>query len=295
MKASTITDRAALDALYNLRAAVPEHPAFFARWQERSAVVRDQWPLLPDRGYGAGERTAIDVFPAPRPGAPLFAFIHGGYWQALDRKYFSFLALPFLDRGFAVATIGYDLAPAVGVSTITEQIRGAIAWLWRRCEAFGADPGRIVLAGHSAGGHLGAMALATDWQARGLPARPIKAACLVSGVFDLEPIRLCYLNEVLGLDRGEAQMQSPIANPPSAPVPVLLTLGSEETAAFHDQSRAYAATLAAAGVPHEVLIQDGMNHFSVIEALADADNPATAWVIARAQSGPDLAPGATKV
>ena len=141
-------------------------------------------------------------------------FIHGGYWQALDRKDFSFVAERLVEAGAAVALVGYDLAPAVDMDTIVGQIRAAIAWLYRNADAHGFDPDRICLAGHSAGGHLAAMALATDWTAFGLPADLVKGVCAISGVFDLEPIRLCYLNEVVRLDAEQARRNSPVLLPP---------------------------------------------------------------------------------
>jgi arylformamidase len=275
-------DRAALDEQYNLRAAVPEHAAYFERYRRKSAALREARPCALDLPYGAGGRAFVDLLPAPRPGAPLLVFLHGGYWQAMDRKDFTFVAAPFVEAGWAAALVGYDLAPLATVGQIVADIRRALAWLHPRAAAFGADVGRLVLAGHSAGAHLAAMALATDWQALGLPRSPVRAACLISGVFDLEPIRRCYLNEVLGLGPQDVRRLSPIHHLPQARLPVLLTLGGEETAAFHAQSRAFHEALARAGVAAELVVQPGLDHFSVIEALADPANPATTWMLARA-------------
>ena len=159
-------DRAALDANYNLRAAVPEHPVWFERYATTSAGVsgalaRASRPAL-WRRPAPGDRS-VPAAEAPRP--PLLVFIHGGYWQAFGPKDFSFVAERLVEAGAAVAMVGYDLAPAVDMDTIVSQIRHAIAWLHRNADAHGFDPGRICLAGHSAGGHLAAMALATDWTA----------------------------------------------------------------------------------------------------------------------------------
>jgi arylformamidase len=278
------TDQAALDADYNLRAAVPEHPAWFERYATTSAAFRARWPGLLDLAYGDSPRQAIDLFlpespQTPRP--PLLVFIHGGYWQALDRKDFSFVAEPLVEAGAAVALVGYDLAPAVDMDTIVDQIRHAIAWLHRQAGAQGFDPERICLAGHSAGGHLAAMALATDWTAFGLPADLVKGVCAISGVFDLEPIRLCYLNDVLRLDAGQARRNSPVLLPPRAYCPVMLTVGERETEAFHRQSGAYADALRRAKLACELTVQPGLDHFAIVMAMTDAANPAVRAICAR--------------
>jgi arylformamidase len=272
------TDQAALDANYNLRAAVPEHPAWFERYAATSAAFRARWPGRLDLTYGDSPRQAIDLFlpqgsQAPQP--PLLVFIHGGYWQALDRKDFSFVAERLVEAGAAAALVGYDLAPAVDMDTIVDQIRHAIAWLHRHAGAQGFDPERICLAGHSAGGHLAAMALATDWTATfGLPADLIKGVCAISGVFDLEPIRLCYLNQVLRLDAEQARRNSPVLLPPQAHCPVMLAVGERETEAFHRQSSAYADALRRANLPCDLTVQQGLDHFAIIMAMTDAANPA---------------------
>jgi arylformamidase len=271
------TDRAALDANYNLRAAVPEHPAYFERYAATSDAFRVRWPGRLDLSYGDSPRQAIDLFlprdPQPAQPPPLLAFIHGGYWQAFDRKAFSFVAERLVEAGAAVAMLGYDLAPAVDMDAIVRQIRHAIAWLYRNGGAQGFDRERICVAGHSAGGHLTAMALATDWTAFGLPADLVKGACAISGVFDLEPIRLCYLNDVLRLDAEQARRNSPLLLPPQARCPVVVTFGERETEAFHQQSRAYAAALRRTDVACELLVQPSLDHFAIIMAMTDPASP----------------------
>jgi len=267
-------DQAALDALYNLRAAVPEHPEYFERYAASSAAFRARWPGRLDLAYGASARQAIDLFLPQVASPPLFVFIHGGYWQALDRKDFSFVAAPLVRAGAAVALVGYDLPPTVDMDTIVGQVRQAIAWLHRNAGAQGYDGGRICLAGHSAGGHLAAMALATNWTAQGLPADLVKGVCAISGVFDLEPIRQCYLNQVVGLDEVQARRHSPVLLPPQNRCPVMVTVGEHETLAFHQQSRAYADALGRHGVPCNLVTQPGLDHFSIIMAMADEANPA---------------------
>jgi arylformamidase len=267
------TERAILDAQYNLRAAVPEHLTYFARYEAESAALRARWPGRLDLSYGPTPRQAIDLFLPGTPDAPLLVFIHGGYWQSRDRKDFSFVAGPFLERGAAVALIGYDLAPTVRMDAIVAQIRAGFAWLYRHAPDHGCDAGRSYLAGHSAGGHLAAMALATKWRAFGLPEDVIKGVCAISGVFDLEPIRRCYLKEVVGLDADEARRNSPIHQTLHGRCPVTVAVGELETRAFHEQSRAFAAKLECAGWPCRLLVQPGVDHFGIVMSLSDPDAP----------------------
>jgi arylformamidase len=267
------TERAILDAQYNLRAAVPEHLTYFARYEAESAALRARWPGRLDLSYGLTPRQAIDLFLPGTPGAPLLVFIHGGYWQSRDRKDFSFVAGPLVDLGAAVALIGYDLAPAVRMDAIVAQIRTGLAWLYRHAPDHGCDAQRLYLAGHSAGGHLVAMALATEWRTLGLPEDVIKGVCAISGVFDLEPIRLCYLNDVVGLDADEARRNSPIYQPLHGRCPVMVAVGELETRAFHEQSRAFAARLEREGRPCKLLVQPGVDHFGIVMSLSEPDAP----------------------
>jgi arylformamidase len=270
-------DCAALDANYNLRAAVPEHPIYFARYEAASQAFRQRAGGRLDLAYGDSPRQAIDLFlpqTADTGAPPLLVFIHGGYWQRFDRKDFSFVAAPLVAAGAAVAMLGYDLAPAVDMDRIVAEIRQGIAWLYRQGAGHGFDPERIFLAGHSAGGHLAAMALATDWRgAWRLPEGLIKGVVAISGVFDLEPIRLCYLNEVLALDPKQARRNSPLHLPPGAPCPVTVVVGEQETAAFHEQSSAYAAKLSAAGRPCQLVVQPAVDHFAIIMSMAEPGAP----------------------
>jgi arylformamidase len=266
-------ERAALDAQYNLRAAVPEHLAYFARYEAQSRVLRARRRARLDLGSGATPRQAIDLFLPEAERAPVLAFIHGGYWQSRDRKDFSFVAEPWQGRGVAVALIGYDLAPAVRMDAIVAQVRAGIAWLHQNAPSHGCDPSGLFVAGHSAGGHLAAMALATDWRAFGLPEDVIKGVCAISGVFDLEPIRLCYLNDVVALDPDEARRNSPIHLPLHGRCPVTVAVGELETRAFHEQSQPYAAKLEREGRPCELLVQPGVDHFGIVMSMEDGAAP----------------------
>ncbi|MHC4984269.1 MAG: alpha/beta hydrolase [Planctomycetota bacterium] len=289
-------DQAQLDGQLNLRARWPEHPDYFARWARDSAAVRERFGGYLDLAYGERAGQRLDLFaPAGRDAAPLLAFIHGGYWQSLDKGDFSYLAPPYLEAGIAFASLNYDLAPEVGIEEIVRQIRAALAWLYRHAADYGIDAERLYLAGHSAGGHLTAMALATDWSGDrafgpGLPGDLVKGGCSVSGVYDLEPIRLSYHQAVLGLDPETAARMTPLHNLPNRGVPLLLALGSEETEEFHRQQAAFLAAWRHAGLEAEVVDLPGRNHFTAIDALGERDHALFAEALALIGGGARQAP-----
>src|SRR5512145_2441896 len=272
-------DQAALDAQYNLRARVPEHPEHFRRWAEAGAEARARLDGHLDQPYGDDPKQRLDYFPAAENGAPLLAFIHGGYWQALDKSDFSYPAPAWVERGVSFASINYPLAPEAGIPEILDSCRAAVLWLWHNASALGADRKRIFLAGHSAGGHLATLLLATDWTSFGaLPADLVKAGCSVSGVYDLEPIRLSYQNPVLKLDAATARAMSPIHARPPQDRPLLVAVGGAETAEFLRQQQAFAEGWSAAGARLDQLLLDGLNHYQAVDCLADARSTAFAWL-----------------
>jgi arylformamidase len=279
-------DQAALDAQYNLRAAVPEHPEHFRRWAEASAAARDRLEGHLDLAYGDHPKQALDYFPAAENAAPILAFIHGGYWQALDKSDFSYPAPAWVERGVSFASINYPLAPEAGIPEILDSCRAAVLWLWHNASALGADRKRIFLAGHSAGGHLATLLLATDWTSFGaLPAGLVTGACSVSGVYDLEPIRLSYQNPVLKLDAATARAMSPIHARPPRDRPLLVAVGGAETPEFLRQQQAFAEGWSAAGARLDQLLLDGLNHYQAADCLADARSPAFAWLERRLAGG----------
>ena len=267
-------DQAGLDAQYDLRARHPDHPAFFARYATLSADTRRDRRCELDIAYGPSPAETVDLFPAERPGAPLHLFIHGGYWRSLDKSDFSFVAAGLAPAGVAVAVLNYGLAPAADMDEIVRQNRAAVAWLYRNAGRFNADPQRLYVSGHSAGGHLTAMILATDWPSfAGIPDGAVKGGCAISGVFDLEPVRLTFLNEDLGLDAESAARNSPAHHLPSRGAPLIVAVGGDESDEFLRQSRDFAAAWNARGHPGELLEIAGEHHFEIVEALADAEAP----------------------
>lgn len=257
------------EAQYNVRAAIPGHPRIFERWKEASEEARRTLPCALDVAYGDGPSEALDIFAARDGSRALLTFLHGGFWRALDKSDFSFLARPFVERGVAVAVVNYALAPAVTIETIVRQMLAAHAWLYRNCRRYGAPRDRIYVSGHSAGAQLTAMMLAAEWPAyaRGLPEDLVKGGLAVSGVFDLEPLLHVSFNSDMRLDARSVRKLSPINYRPRRVVPLYTAVGSDESEEFRRQSR-----LIAARWEHcfrRDIPMPGCHHLSVIERLGD--------------------------
>ena len=195
---------------YNNRAAVPEHPQWFAKYAAWSQAARDRYQPARNLRYGENPKETLDLFvPAAKPRGT-FVFIHGGYWRALDKDDFAFVAGPFVEQGIAVANVNYDLCPAVSIGTIVDECRRALAWVARDGPQHGASAGNVVVGGHSAGGHLAAMMFATDWPAHGLAQPPFVGGVTLSGVHDLAPMVHFSFNADFKLDAAEAARLSPV-------------------------------------------------------------------------------------
>lgn len=250
-----------LQAQYDNRAAVPEHPALMAAWKADAEAARAAHPPTLVR-YGTGEREVMDLFDAG-PEAPIALFIHGGYWQALDKDWFSGIAPALVANGVSLAVASYDLCPGVRLGRIVTQMREAAALLRQR---MGSRP---MVFGHSAGGHLAACLLSEG---------RASAAIAISGVFDLEPLVPTSINAALGLERMEARALSPIHWPApngGAPGGTVLDciVGAGETAEFVRQSRDMATSWRARGAETRFEALPGLNHFTVLSPLTDPQSP----------------------
>ena len=265
-------DKAALDRQINLRARTPEHVEYFARWAEDSRRVRAQTDCRLDLPYGAKPMQTLDFFPAGQSDAPLVAFVHGGYWQSLDKGDYSYLAPAFQEAGIAYASINYTLAPEARIPQMVAEVEGALAWLYENAAELGFDREGIVVAGHSAGGHLAAMAAVCDWSRHDLPRDMLRGACAVSGLYQLEPIRLSYQQEVLQLDNAAVASCSPQALIPEAGPAMILAVGEEEPEEFLAQQDEFLAGWEARGNHAMVVPLPGRHHFSAVDALGEKDH-----------------------
>ncbi|HMB77373.1 MAG TPA: alpha/beta hydrolase [Kiloniellaceae bacterium] len=270
-------DRAALDRQLNLRARWPEHQAYFDRWARESKAVLENRPAHLDFAYGADPGEKLDLLLARDrgPAQPLLIFIHGGYWQSLDKTDFTYLAPPFLERGYAFASVNYSLAPDAAIDRMVQQCRNAVMALHRSAGAFNLDPDRMYICGHSAGGHLATATILTDWRSldSALPARPLQAGCSVSGLYELEPVRLSYQNEVVKLTPEVVATVSPLRGLHDPGVPFLCAVGADETDEFLRQQRVFVGEARRIGWDVAAMECSGLNHFSVIDAVGDRAHP----------------------
>jgi arylformamidase len=255
-------DRAGLDAAYNNGAAVKDSAAIVARWDAASAALRQRHAGTIDLAYGPRPRNRIDFLKADAPDAPTLVFVHGGYWQMRSKESFTFTAAGPLSAGINVALAGYTLAPEATLDEMAEEIRRALDWLAKSLPGLGADPERIFLSGWSAGGHLAVMALD----------HPSVRGCLaISGLYDLESIRHCYVNDKLGLDEAAARRNSPIHHLPRRSPPLTITVGGDELPLMYQQSTDFAAACSAQGLPATFREVPGANHFTILDDMARPD------------------------
>ena len=264
-------DREALDAAYNNSAAVTGSAEIVAGWRKVSAKIRTRPSARLDISCGERPRMTLDYFPCSVPNAPLFAFIHGGYWQRNDKNGFSVFALGPLAHGIDVAMLGYTLAPEAHLGTIVNEISDALDHLGSHAGDFGFDSSRLFVGGWSAGGHLTAMMLSHPH---------VRGGLAISGIFDLEPIALSYLNEPLSLSKDQIAELSPILLIDSSLAPVRVVFGGEELSELRRQSEDYAAAAGAAGMSVSLRTAQGCNHFTMLEELREPDGGLTQDLIA---------------
>ena len=272
--------RAEIDAQYDVEASVDDFGVTVDFFLSNSERVRRKLKPELDIPYGPTTAEHLDLYPARAPDAPLHLFIHGGYWHSLSSKEFSFVAEGLVEAGVAVAILNYDLCPNVTMTEIVRQNRAAVKWLYENARRHNCDPDRISVSGHSAGGHLTAMLMATDWAGTyGVPADVVKSGCAISGLFDLAPFEHSWLQPKLKLDAGEIERNSPIRHIPSAAGPLIVTLGGDESAEFHRQSQDFLAAWTRAGLKGAYLDLPGLNHFTVLEGYMDRRSPLCAAIL----------------
>lgn len=267
---------------YNNRAAVPEYPQWFERWAERSAEALRALAPCRDVRYGPHAKETLDLFVPGGRSRGLFVFIHGGWWRSLDKSDHAFVAPAFVAQGIAVANVNYDLCPDMPIAGIVEEVQRAVAFLARDGARIGVPATPMVVAGHSAGGHLTAMLHATSAAALGLERHPVAGAVSLSGVHDLAPLVHYSLNSDFRLDASLARELSPVHRAPQTRAPILAAVGADETSEFVRQTdllwEAWPAnrprgTAAPLRIPNR-------HHYSVVMDYADASSALTKATLA---------------
>ncbi|MBL8663939.1 MAG: alpha/beta hydrolase [Candidatus Odyssella sp.] len=262
-------DPAQLDAQYNPRAAAPLFQLLVDRWAADSEATVRSFANRLDLAYGPSAAERIDVFPAKYPKAPVQVFFHGGYWRAMDKATNRFLARGFVPAGVTTVVANYGLCPAVSMDELVRQTRACIAWIWKNAASFGGDPDRIYISGHSAGGHIVCMALATDWPALGAPPGVVKGVCAISGLYDLEPIQRIFVNKELRMTPEQALRNSPLLHMPKSPTPLIMAVGALESDEWRRQTSDYVAAFRSRGWPVEHIVVPGHDHYSILGPFED--------------------------
>lgn len=266
-----------LDAEYDLRTLFPKEASSYEDFCDReSEKVRGDIDHHPDVSFGPTLAEHLDVYPTPvgSGGAPVLIYVHGGFWAMRTSREFGFVSRGPASRGIATVVTNHALAPTVNMDEIVRQTRAAAAWVYRNAESFGCDPENIHVVGHSAGGHLTAMLLETDWEGvYGLPQDIIKSATAISGLFDLAPFPYTFLQPKLQLTWDQVLRNSPILHLPDNAPPLLVAYGELETGEFIRQSEDFLAAWKANGLPGKRHVLDGKNHFDVIYGFLDAESP----------------------
>lgn len=264
-----------IDRQYNPALAVNDASRWLEWYSTQSRRARRELTCNLAQRFGPTLDEKVDLFPAREPNAPILVFFHGGYWRWGHSIDFSLVAPGPVNQGITVAVANYSLCPAVTINEITRQSRALIAWLYENGSRFHGDPEQIYVAGHSAGGQLVGMLLATDWQGNyGLPADLIKGGIAISGIFDLHPLRHSYLQPKLQLNLETVYSQSPLFHIPRSGPPPVIVVGEHESSEFHRQAREYlmAWQYGAEGDRGEILLLPGKHHFSAIDGLENKDS-----------------------
>jgi len=261
-----------LDKAYDQSFWAPRMAELEAGDGATSAEVRRNMPPRTER-YGTNDEDLIDIFTPPEAlGVPILVFIHGGAWTRNSRQDVSFPAPTLVGRGAAYLTPDFGSLKTISLPEMIENCRRALEWTVRNAASFGGDPGRVFLAGHSSGAHLAGCVLITDWTTRGLPADAIKGALLMSGMYDLYPVRLSSRSKFLHITPQEEEAASPMRHLSRITCPIAVTSADEDSPEFKRQSAVFAAALQGMGRLASRTLAFNANHFQEDDRLGQPDS-----------------------
>ena len=260
-------DQAALDVQYNSRDTVADFAPYIRHYTELTQTAKASLPCIQNLAYGDEGVERLDVYPAAQANAPVLVFLHGGDWRSLSKEDSGFGAPAFVAAGACFVVPDFTLVPETHIEAMGAQLGRMLAWVWRNIATYGGDPSRIFIAGHSSGANLVGQLLTTNWAGfADIPAAIVKGAVVISGLGDLEPVRLSFRNEHLGLDRAAVVAASLLHRKPTTRCPLLVAVGAGETDDYKRQSREAAAYWQSHGNPAEFFELAGRHHFdSVLE------------------------------
>lgn len=267
--------RSELDDQFNLRKRHPVARNYLLLNALQSLMARYQLTSSLDVSYGDSPGQKLDIFPAVAEAAPVFVFIHGGYFRALGKSHYRYLANRMVRAGYTTVLVNYDLAPKVTVAEIIRQNLAAFTWIRRNIHQWNGDPSRITLCGHSVGAFLAAKILEEDWPG----GSGLNKVALLSGLFDLEPMRQSYLNRDVRLSPADPQDLNPNATAISQDAELLVAVGADETTQFVSQSEGFSQALSQAGRQNVLQTLPGINHYTMSRLLCGHKNPVIDWIV----------------
>jgi len=250
-----------LNLQYNNRYHVPAFEKSLQQWETLSRLAEKKYKVVKDIAYGDEPRELLDVFPSSKPDSKTLVFIHGGYWQKFDN---------FTNYDITTVLISYPLMPAVSMDQVVASCHKAVDWVKKNIVQFNGDPDQVYVAGHSAGGHLAAMLMAKDITRSNQ--HNLKGICAISGLYNLIPIQLSNINDVLQMDKETAIRNSPVFNEPVESCSLLLAVGSEETEEYSYQSQELNSKWKNKNLSIELLEISGLNHFSILDSIVDKES-----------------------
>ena len=257
-----------LDLINHMWDRMPYYDYMFGK----SAECRKLYRCMENIRVGPREEERIDVFPADQPNAPIFIFVHGGWWRGGTRKHYSYVANGWVKRGYTVIISDYTLCPKVGVPDITQASRAAVVWAYENADKINGNKDRIFLSGHSAGGQQAGMMAVTNWEEHGVPADVLKGVVPISGMFDMRVFETSWLQPWLQLTGNSALGESALFQIPDNGPPLLVMLGEEESQEFHRQSEIFTAAWRAKRLRAEYLAVEGEDHSTTIQQLGDPES-----------------------